>query len=155
MAKKIAARGSMSDSVRKALKANPKKSPKEIKALLEGQKVHVSMSLIQKLKYGRKTTSRKSAVKKVSKADRIRDVIAPDQSIRTRDVIATLKKQKVKVSAAQVSYVRKHMTNKPSVGTNGHTTSDVLIATKQFASSIGGLANLQSAIDGLRKLGLN
>lgn len=155
MRKKIAARGNMSDSVRKALNAHPKKSPKEIKALLESQNIHASMSLIQKLKYSRKVASRKSAVKKTSKADRIRDVLVSDRSIRTCDVIAKLKAQRVKVSAAQVSFVRKHMSNKPSVGTNGHTTSDVLIATKQFASSIGGLANLQSAIDGLRKLGLN
>ncbi len=128
--KKSTATGSRSDAIRAYLKSHPDASQKDIAAGLAAEGVEASVSLINKIKYGKPTgkrpgkkkagraaahrngkpTKAKAVASKsgTSKAQAIRDAMDKlGHRTRPRNIIAHLYEQGVKVAAAQVSAVRK------------------------------------------------
>lgn len=124
--KKSTATGSRSDAIRAYLKSHPDASQKDIAAGLAAEGVEASVSLINKIKYGKPTgkrpgkkkagraaahrngkpTKAKAVASKsgTSKAQAIRDAMDKlGHRTRPRNIIAHLYEQGVKVAAAQVS----------------------------------------------------
>jgi hypothetical protein len=156
-----------SDVIREIIKARPKATVKEIRAELQERKVQASDALINKIKYGRRAGSRKTAASKLasrngakhghgSKAAAIRGAFAElGRSARARDVVATLASRGIKVSPAQVSTLRKSAPRRASAAgtSSAHSVSLAqLLAAKQLAEQLGGIEAAQKALDSLAQL---
>ena len=163
MAKKKSSTGvaSKSDAIREVLAARPSATVKEIKASLQAKGVKASDALINKIKYDRKRTGAKKTRKGrksnsgVSKADAIRKLFGEmGRNARPRDIIATLKKRGVVVTSAQVSTLRRKVprNGSPRARTAGAVSFDHLIAAKQLAKRLGGIANARQALENLATL---
>ena len=185
VSKKSTATPSRSDAVRAYLKAHPDASQKDIAAGLSAQGVQASVSLINKIKYGKpkvkrgrkakagrpsahrngKPAARKAGASKAgtSKAQAIRDAFATlGRSTRPRDIIAHLDAQGVKVSAAQVSVLRKTKAKRKPAKAGSATRQatagalelslEHLIAAKKLTDQVG-LQAARKALDILARLG--
>ncbi len=195
VSKKSTATPSRSDAVRAYLKAHPDASQKDIASGLAAQGVEASVSLINKIKYGKpkvkrsrkakagrpsahrngKPAARKAGASKAatgkaethkagtSKAQAIRDAFATlGRSTRPRDVIAHLDAQGVKVSAAQVSVLRKTKAKRKAAKAGSATRQatagalelklEHLIAAKKLTDQVG-LQAARKALDILARLG--
>jgi len=145
--------------------ANPAATLKEVKAELTARGVKASEALINKVKYGqarsggkkRKTARGAKANGRGAKAAAIRKVLGEvGHTTRSRDVIAMLAEQGVKVSAAQVSALRSKL--KPSAArgratVTAHAVSfSHLLAAKQLAEKLGGVNAARSALESLAQL---
>jgi len=160
--KKTSARSaSKSDAIRAVIAANPNATLKEIKAKLQARGVKASDALVNKIKYDRKRSGGKatrkvrSRGKGVSKADAIRNMFTEmGLDARPRDVIAALKARGIVVTSAQVSTLRSKLSKNGSpAGTAvGEVSLAHLLAAKQLAARLGGIANARQALDSLAKL---
>lgn len=158
--KKPSARAvSKSDAIRAVIAGNPEATLKHIKSKLQARGIKASDALVNKIKYGRKTrgakpttsTSRKSG----SKADAIRGMFDEmGLDARPRDVIAALKAQGIVVTSAQVSTLRRKLSSNGALrGTaSGEVSLAHLMAAKQLAAKLGGIANARRALDSLAEL---
>jgi uncharacterized protein YneF (UPF0154 family) len=168
MTKKTAAKkqtsekaGTKSDVIREILAAQPKAGVKDVRAILDERGVRASDALINKIKYGRKPSGRKSlrggkkSNSHTSKADAIRGMFGEmGAETRSRDVIAALAKRGVAVSSAQVSTMRGQL-NHPRTGALAHVHAasyDHLLAAKKLVALLGGIAPAQRALADLAKL---
>ena len=163
MAKKKSTTGkaSKSDAIRVVIAANPKATLKEIKEKLQARGVKASDALVNKIKYDRKRTGAKATRKGrkgargVSKADAIRNMFSKmGLDARPRDIIAALKARKVVVTSAQVSTLRGKLSQKgsPRGTTVGEVSLAHLIAAKQLAARLGGIAKARQILDSLSEL---
>jgi uncharacterized protein YneF (UPF0154 family) len=153
--------GSKSDAIRAVIAAHPKATRTEIKAKLQARGVKASDALVNKVKYDRKRTGAKATSKGrknskgVSKADAIRNMFgAMGLDARPRDIIAALKARGVVVTSAQVSTLRSKLSKDGSgVGpTVGEVSLAHLMAAKQLAARLGGIASARQALDSLAEL---
>ncbi len=162
MAKVVSKPPKKSDVLREIFAKSPEATIAEVQAILKAKKVKISLSLINKLKSGSGAYKRSKNAGKLSKADHIRAAFeALGQTARPRDVIEHLKGKRVTVTSAQVSNLKKIITNGPeltttgkSMGTNGHTNLQALLGAKVLVTTVGSLDNAYAALEGLRKLGV-
>ena len=92
---------------------------------------------------------------KNSKAAKIRDYLADHPDAKAADVVAALKSQRVKVSAAHV-YQLKSANGKPkrskSARRSKGDTLTALIEAKKLADKLGGVDRAREAVNALAKL---
>ncbi len=151
-----------SEVIREILKKNPKANVKAVQGMLAERGVKASNALVNKIKYGRGSTTKgkKSNRRKgsggVSKAEAIRGAwgeVGVDG--RPRDVIALLAGRGIKVTSAQVSTLRKSVSKKRGSVASPTVHSvpyEHLVLAKGLASRLGGIENAQQALAGLSKL---
>jgi arginine repressor len=148
-----------SDVIREILKSQPKATVKEVRAALQERGVKASDALINKIKYGRKTSGKKTRSRGANgssgtKADAIRGVFGEmGAKARARDVVATLAARGIKVTSAQVSTLRKTIDSRRGKASTAYSVSlDHLMAAKALAQRLGGIAVAQRALESLAKL---
>lgn len=159
MAKKKTPRSaSKSDAIREVLANQPKAPTKEIKAKLASKGVKASDALINKIKYGRKTSSSKAKNGRArsggSKADAIREMFNEmGADARPRDIIAALKGKGIVVTSAQVSTLRNKLgSNGVGKIAGGPVAYEHLLAAKQLAERLGGIDEARRALDSFARL---
>jgi hypothetical protein len=90
--------------------------------------------------------------KRRNKARKIREALAANPSASVRDIIETLKAQRVRVVPAQVYNIKSQMAN----GAGGAKTKGdqyaALIQAKKLADAMGGIDKARAALDVLAKL---
>jgi hypothetical protein len=86
---------------------------------------------------------------KTSKAAKIREYLAKHPDAKAADVVAALKSQRVKVSAAHV-YQLKTANGKPRRAKGDKYTA--LIEAKKLADKLGGVDRAREAVNALAKL---
>jgi len=148
-----------SDVIREILKSRPKATVKEVRTALQERGVKASDALINKIKYGRKTTTKKSRGRRANgsagtKADAIRGVFGEmGAKARSRDVVAELAARGIKVTSAQVSTLRKTIgSGRVKAAATYSVSLDHLMAAKALAQRVGGIAIAQRALESLAKL---
>lgn len=153
MAKKPKSGVSKSESVRKYFSKHPAAGVNDVIAALKSQGIRVSPALVKKIKY----TAPKKGRGTSSKADAIRAAIKETGGrFRPRDVVASLAKQGVAVSPAQVSAIAKSMgmrrRNTKRAASDGALSISDLVAVKKLADQLGGIEQVKVAINGLARL---
>jgi hypothetical protein len=164
VAKQTSAAVSKSDVIRDILKQQPTATVKEIQAALKERGVKASNALVNKIKYGRRssgTHGRKSNGRRHdnsngSKAEAIRKMWRQlGAHARNRDVIASLSSNGVTVSSAQVSMLRKTVSRRRGQGPAARVESislDQLLAAKKVAEQLGGIEVARQALASFAKL---
>lgn len=144
--------------IREVFAAQPNATVKEVQSALDKRGVKASVALINKIKYGRKQPGAKKSNgtngKHGSKADAIRGMFARlGQRARARDVVAALAERGVPVSPAQVSMLRKTLSNSGPLPSGGAAVSiEHLRAAKQFSDRLGGIEIAREALASLAQL---
>jgi hypothetical protein len=149
-----------SDVIREILKKNPKANVKAVQDLLSARGVTASNALINKIKYGRGSSEKKTTGRKsrggVNKAEAIRGAWAEiGIKGRPRDVIALLAGRGIEVTSAQVSTLRKSASKQrgAAAALAVHTVPfEHLVLAKGLAARLGGIDNAQQALASLSKL---
>jgi hypothetical protein len=149
-----------SEVIREILKKNPKSNVNAVQVLLSERGITASNALINKIKYGRRSTGKKAKGRKgrggVNKAEAIRGAWAEiGTSGRPRDVIALLADRGIKVTSAQVSTLRKSVSNKRgavAVSAVHAVPFEHLVLAKGLAARLGSIDNAQQALASLSKL---
>jgi hypothetical protein len=138
-----------SSVIREIIAKNPKVTVKEIVAELDRRHVKASLALVNKIKYGRQPSGKKSANRR-SKADAIRSMWSTmGIGARPRDVIEALAERGVKVSSAQVGMLR---TANGKRNGAAPVSLEHLMAAKKLAEHLGGIDVARRALDGLAKV---
>ncbi len=165
MAKSISAPvASKSDAIRDVLKEHPNANVKEIQAALKNREVKASDGLINKIKYGhrssgtraKKSRARRGGNSQINKAEAIRGMWSQlGAHARNREVIAALGSRGVQVSSAQVSTLRKTISRRRKsapVAIVESVSLDHLLAAKKLAEQLGGIEVAREALASFSKL---
>ncbi len=155
---------SKSDAIQDVLKEHPNANVKEIQAALKNRGVKASDGLVNKIKYGRrssgtrakKSRARRGGNSQINKAEAIRGMWRQlGAHARNRDVIAALEVQGVQVLSAQVSTLRKTIFGRRGsapVVTVESVSLDHLLAAKKLAEQLGGIEVAREALASYAKL---
>ena len=97
-------------------------------------------------------------LKRGAKSQAIRDQLSATPDAATKDVIAALKSQGIKVSGQMVSTLKAKMKGtgkrrgRKKASANGKLDIEILIRAKKLAEQLGGVEKARAAIDALAKL---
>lgn len=89
---------------------------------------------------------------KNSKAAKIREYLAAHPNAKATDVVAALKAQRVKVSAAHVYQLKSNGKPKRRAKEAKSDTITALIEAKKLADKLGGVERAREAVNALAKL---
>ncbi|MFN0053210.1 MAG: hypothetical protein ACKV0T_13585 [Planctomycetales bacterium] len=167
MAKANGERGVKSNAIREYLKEHPKTSTKDVVEALKGQGIGVSEGLVNAVKYRKKGPKRKKGKGPAAKGSRsaaIRDFLAANPGVGTKEVQEALAKEGVKVTVGLISNVKHHFKRKKKVAarkaarkvapvaTTSSLSGDQLFDVKRLADTLGGLQQVRQAVDLLEQL---
>jgi len=157
-------RGARSEAIREYLKSHPEAGPKTIIADLKASGVTVSAALVSRIKYGKVGASGKRAGRSRSgtQSESIRAYLMAHPSAKPKEIRLALAEQGMKVGTGLISNVKhnfmKNGGKTPSVRVAARRTAAVavtvpqLMEVRRLAVSLGGLTQLQRAIETLEQL---
>jgi hypothetical protein len=158
-------RGARSNAIREYLKSHPDAGPKSIIADLKASGVNVSAALVSRIKYGKVGASGKRAGRRGrsgTQSESIRAYLMAHPNAKPKEIRLALAEQGLKVGTGLISNVKhnfmKNGGKAPSVRVAARRTAAVavtvpqLMEVRRLAVSLGGLAQLQRAIETLEQL---
>lgn len=95
---------------------------------------------------------------KVNKSAAIREYLSSNPDAKPKEIVAALKKDRIRVSPQMVSTIKgkvgspKKRGRKPTVAANGHVNMDQLLAAKVFVQRCGSIEEARNAVQALAKL---
>lgn len=156
-------RGARSEAIREYLKSHPEAGPKTIIADLKASGVTVSAALVSRIKYGKVGQSGKRAGRRSgTQSESIRAYLMAHPNAKPKEIRLALAEQGMKVGTGLISNVKhnfmKNAGKAPSVRVAARRTAAIavtvpqLMEVRRLAVSLGGLTQLQRAIETLEQL---
>jgi len=156
-------RGARSEAIREYLKSHPEAGPKTIIEDLKASGVVVSAALVSRIKYGKTSGTAKRAGRRRAgnQSELIRAYLMAHPNAKPKEIRLALAEQGLKVGTGLISNVKHNFLKNgsaPSVRVAARRTAAVavtvpqLMEVRRLAVSLGGLAQLQRAIETLEQL---